>query len=263
MCSTAVMPMRALRCAESAAVRIVSAATSSRRLIDDRLVLVGDVANRQRQCEDALWMAVPDVSVSARARLTPKCRPCHANARCSRLGRGHQHLRSPSVPEQAPAKQRARQPALGRRCHAKLAIWPIELCSKFDEGTKSWWITVENVCRPITCVDFDSRALEESGDRERRGGIGHQERAHAATDDGKEFDRLVCCDEGDAMFVPRHMLEGSAGTRSIPLHTDLLLKSISLSRRNLAQQSCGRVSTRYDKPAASYFAFIQLASIRL
>jgi hypothetical protein len=52
-------------------------------------------------------------------------------------------------------------------------------------------------------------------------------------DDGKEFDRLVCCDEGDAMFVPRHMLEGSAGTRSIPLHTDLLLKSISLSRPKL------------------------------
>ena len=31
--------------------------------------------------------------------------------------------RFPSVPQQAPATQRARQPELGRRCHAKPAFW--------------------------------------------------------------------------------------------------------------------------------------------
>ena len=40
-------------------------------------------------------------------------RPCHANARCSSLGRGHQYACGPpSLPKQAPATQRARQPAL-------------------------------------------------------------------------------------------------------------------------------------------------------
>jgi hypothetical protein len=49
-------------------------------------------------------------SASARARLTPKCRPCHANARCSRLGRDDQYACG-SLPSRS--KRRARQPALG------------------------------------------------------------------------------------------------------------------------------------------------------
>ena len=72
------------------------------------------------------------MALASRARDTHKCRPCHADARCSRLGRGHQYACGP-----LPPTQRGRQPALGRRCHAKPAVWPIELCSKFDEGAQS------------------------------------------------------------------------------------------------------------------------------
>ena len=43
----------------------------------------------------------------------PPFRPCHANATCSSLGRGHQYACGPLPSrKQAPATQRARQPAL-------------------------------------------------------------------------------------------------------------------------------------------------------
>jgi len=48
-----------------------------------------------------------------------------------------------------------------------------------------------------------------------------------------------------------------------------MLQSVSLPARNLVERffnkikHCRRVATRYDKLAANYLAFIQLASIRL
>jgi transposase len=48
-----------------------------------------------------------------------------------------------------------------------------------------------------------------------------------------------------------------------------LLQSVSVPGRNLVERffnkikQCRRVATRYDKLAANYLAFIQLASIRL
>src|SRR5215472_15982631 len=52
LCNTAVSTIRAPRCLGSAAMVIrVSAATLS-KIIDDRLVLIGDVADRSRQRDD-------------------------------------------------------------------------------------------------------------------------------------------------------------------------------------------------------------------
>jgi transposase len=52
-------------------------------------------------------------------------------------------------------------------------------------------------------------------------------------------------------------------------HRAYLLQPVSLPPRNLVERffnkikHCRRVATRYDKLAANYLAFVQLASIRL
>ena len=61
--------------------------------------------------------SLPNVSASARATLTPQCRPCHANARCRRAPRC-----GPLPPEASPSPQGSRQPAIGPRCHAKRSL---------------------------------------------------------------------------------------------------------------------------------------------
>jgi hypothetical protein len=54
-------------------------------------------------------------------------------------------LAVPFRPEASSSQQRVRQPALGRRCHAKLAVWLIELCSKINKALSLGGFTAEPV----------------------------------------------------------------------------------------------------------------------
>ena len=74
------------------------------------------------------------------------------------------------------------------------------------------------------------------------------------------------------MSVPGHSRPGraSSGPRHVGYRTEPICFSPHLYRaRNLVERffnkikQCRRVATRYDKLAANYLAFIQLASIRL
>jgi hypothetical protein len=75
---------------------------------------------RSRICSASIgataYAGGPFRCLNSSARNYLKFRSCHANARCSSA--------CGPFPEASPAKQRARQPALGRRCHASAAPPP-------------------------------------------------------------------------------------------------------------------------------------------
>ena len=78
----------------------------------------------------------PAAPLAARARLTPKCRPCHANARCGRLCHG-QPTCGPLSSRKAPARQRDGRPPLARLCHAKPGGLPSSDSQNLIEGARS------------------------------------------------------------------------------------------------------------------------------
>ena len=85
VCRTAVMPMWAPRCLGSAAIVSTVSAEALRQVVDDRLVLVGDIGDRTRQCEHDVKVATGNSSASRSASHSLAAAPWHGQCRLRQL----------------------------------------------------------------------------------------------------------------------------------------------------------------------------------